>query len=247
MNLKLYKELATWWQLLSPHQDYKDEAALYGELFLKHAEIPVKKILELGSGGGNNAHYLRTSFEMTLVDLSDEMLEMSRQINPDCEHLIGDMRTFRLDRMFDGVLIADAIMYMTTEADLKAAMTTSWAHLDIGGVLIMAPDVVYETFMAHTAHGGDDESERGLRYLEWVWDPDPTDTEYHVEFAYLMKDRNGDVRCESERHTFGLFKYETWLSLLKEVGFEAHTVRYIPNESGEIGSEIFVAVKGRAT
>ena len=41
------------------------------------------------------------------------MLELSRTLNPDCEHLEGDMRTLRLGRTFDAVLIHDAVMYMT--------------------------------------------------------------------------------------------------------------------------------------
>ena len=35
---------------------------------------------------------------MTLVDLSEEMLAVSRELNPECEHLQGDMRTLRLGR-----------------------------------------------------------------------------------------------------------------------------------------------------
>jgi len=35
------------------------------------------------------------------------MLELSRTINPELEHLVGDMRTIRLGRTFDAVLIHD--------------------------------------------------------------------------------------------------------------------------------------------
>jgi hypothetical protein len=40
---------------------------------------------------------------MTLVDLSEEMLVVSRQLNPECQHHQGDMRTVRLGRTFDAV------------------------------------------------------------------------------------------------------------------------------------------------
>jgi trans-aconitate methyltransferase len=59
---------------------------------------------------------------MTLVDLSEEMLVVSRRLNPECEHLLGDMRTLRLGRSFDAVFVHDAIDYMTTEADLRRAV-----------------------------------------------------------------------------------------------------------------------------
>ena len=38
------------------------------------------------------------------------------------------MRTLRLGRTFDAVLIHDSIMYMTTEADLAAAALTAFVH-----------------------------------------------------------------------------------------------------------------------
>jgi hypothetical protein len=38
------------------------------------------------------------------------------------------MRTLRLGRAFDVVLVHDAIMYMTTEEELLAAAETAFAH-----------------------------------------------------------------------------------------------------------------------
>lgn len=116
---KLYTELAGWWQLFSPTSDYAEEAAFFRGLF--RAE-DVKTILELGSGGGNVAWFLKKHFTLTLTDLSEEMLAESAKQNPDLEHVRGDMRTLRLGRTFDGVLIHDAIMYMSSEEDLRAAL-----------------------------------------------------------------------------------------------------------------------------
>src|SRR3972149_1508073 len=58
-------------------------------------------VLELGSGGGNNASHMKAHFKLTLVDRSPAMLAVSRALNPECEHLEGDMRTLRLGRGFD--------------------------------------------------------------------------------------------------------------------------------------------------
>lgn len=57
---------------------------------------------------------------LTLVDRSPEMLAVSFALNPECEHVVGDMRDMRLGRVFDCVLIHDAICYLTTEAELRA-------------------------------------------------------------------------------------------------------------------------------
>lgn len=103
---------------------------------------------------------------MTLVDLSPEMLAVSRALNPECEHLASDMRTIRLGRLFDAVFIHDAIMYMTTEIDLRAAMATVYLHCRPGGVALFVPDHVRETFTPSTEYGGPDGEQRALRYLE---------------------------------------------------------------------------------
>ena len=105
----LYRDLASWWPLLSRPEEYAEEAAFAASL-LRTAKPPTRTVLELGSGGGNNAFHLKRDFEMTLVDLSDDMLAVSRELNPECEHVLGDMRKLRLDRTFDVVFVHDAIV-----------------------------------------------------------------------------------------------------------------------------------------
>lgn len=94
---KLYKELADWWPLLSAPEGYAEEAATYRDNLIACARRSVRRALELGSGGGNNASHSKAHFEMTLVDLSPHMLDASRTLNPECEHIEGDMRTMRLE------------------------------------------------------------------------------------------------------------------------------------------------------
>ena len=84
---RLYGELAPWFHLLTSPVDYAEEAELYRRLLVEHAEGPVETVLELGSGGGNNASHLRRHFQLTLVDRSSGMLELSRGLNADLEHV----------------------------------------------------------------------------------------------------------------------------------------------------------------
>ena len=124
---RFYGDLAGWWPLISPPGEYAEEAA-YIATILGSASIPVGDVLELGSGGGHNAVHLKATFSMTLVDLSEGMLEVSRRLNPDCAHHLGDLRTVRLGRSFDAVLVHDAVDYMVTEADLGQAVETAFAQ-----------------------------------------------------------------------------------------------------------------------
>src|SRR5512145_2794987 len=124
----LYGELASWFHVLTPPEDYAVEAAYY-RAALAGATDPCATLLELGSGGGNNASHLKAHLRCTLTDLSPAMLDESRRLNPECEHLVGDMRTLRLGRTFDAVLAHDAVGYLTTEDDLRRAIETARAHL----------------------------------------------------------------------------------------------------------------------
>lgn len=236
----MYGEFANWFHLLTSPAEYAIEAGFYGDLLIEAAEISVGTVLELGSGGGNNASHMKSRFEMTLVDLSPEMLELSKKLNPECEHIEGDMRTLRLGKQFDGVFIHDAIVYMTTEDDLKAALATAYEHCKPGAAAVFAPDHVKETLVDSTDHGGHDGDGRGMRYLEWTWDPDPTDDTVLVEYAYLLKDENGDVRVAYDRHTCGVFTRATWLRLIEEVGFRAERREGLEDETGP---DIFIGIK----
>jgi SAM-dependent methyltransferase len=240
--MRMYDDLATWWPLLSPPSDYAEEAAFYADALERLAERPVRTLLELGSGGGNNASHLRNRFRLTLVEPSSGMRAVSAALNPGCEHLDGDMRTLRLGREFDAVMIHDAICYMTTESDLAAAIRTAWAHCAPGGAALFAPDYVRETFRAGTDHDGHDGEGRGLRFLEWTHDEDPRDTVYTVDYAIMLRDRDGSVRVEHDRHLEGLFPRETWLRLIREAGFHAHRLEVAGDMDGP-GAEVFAGTR----
>jgi len=181
---RLYGDLAGWWPLLSPPDEYAEEAEVYRQIFVESAASEVRRVLELGSGGGNNASHLKAHFSMTLVDRSDPMLAVSRALNPECAHIHGDMRTVRLGEPFDAVFLHDALSYLSDIEDVIAAARTAREHCSPEGVALFVPDYVTETFEPGTEHGGHDEGTRGLRYLEWrapgvfgIWNGSGTPTQ----------------------------------------------------------------------
>jgi SAM-dependent methyltransferase len=240
----MYDELAAWWPLVSHPSEYEEEAAIYWRLLADACVHPIHTLLELGSGGGNNASHLKARATLTLVEPATGMREVSRALNPECEHVAGDMRTVRLGRTFDAVFVHDAVCYMTTEADLLGAMTTASVHCAPGGAVLFAPDYVRETFEPGTESGGRDEGTRGLRFLEWMWDPDPIDTTYTVDYAFLLREADGSVRAVHDRHIEGLFSRADWLRWLAEAGFV--DARRVPFEHSEVepgAHDVFVGRK----
>ena len=218
---RMYADLAQWWPLLSPVEDYEEEAASFLELFRKAGVAPGSSCLELGSGGGHNAAHMKAFFgPMTLTDLSPEMLQVSAALNPECEHIEGDMRTLRLDRTFEAVFVHDAIEYMTSVDDLRQAIATVWAHLGDGGIAVLAPDGMHDDFESNTEHGGIDDGERGMRYFEWTYDPDPADNMTATDYVFLVREPGQSAQVIHEQHINGSFLRAQWEALLREQGFE---------------------------
>lgn len=216
---RLYDEFADLWPLVSAPEDYKIEAAYWRDAL--HAKLGPGKheFLELGVGGGNNLSHLTGDFQATAVDISEKMLAVSRALNPDVTHHVGDMRDIRLNRKFNAVIIHDSISYMTSEEDLLATFNTAKAHLEKDGVLLVAPDWYIETFNGpEVSHNVRKNSNIELTFIEYLHDPDPSDSTIEGVFFYLMKDGK-NLRIEQDLHIFGLFTLQTWTNLLNKAGF----------------------------
>jgi SAM-dependent methyltransferase len=217
--LRMYSDLAPWFHLLTHPSDYWDEAAFVNRVVEDVVTGEARTLLELGSGGGNNASHLKARFTCTLTDLSPEMLATSRTLNPECEHLEGDMRSLRLGREFDVVFAHDAISYLTTEDDLRAAIETAAVHVRPGGVVVLTPDETTEILQPKTDHGGHDgEDGRSLRYLEWTHEA--SGSTYDVDYLIIARGPGDDVQIVHDRHTLGVFPRATWERLIAEAGLE---------------------------
>jgi SAM-dependent methyltransferase len=219
--MKLYDELAEFWPQMSGPEEFKHEAALFTRVLKKATKPAPHTLLELGGGSGFVASHLKSRFKMTLVDLSPNMLAISRGLNPELEHLEGDIRTLRLRRTFDAVFVHDSIAHMLTQKDLKAAIKTAFVHCRPGGAALFVPDETRESFIPAADHGG----QGNLRYVQWTTDPDPRDTTILVDFGILIRDEHGEARVVHERQNHGLFARAVWLRLLRDVGFNPSIVR----------------------
>lgn len=245
--LRLYHDLADWYPLLTPVDDYIEEAAFYRRLFETHCQRMPRTLLDLGSGGGHNTAHLKSALACTLVDIAPAMLTLSRRINPECEHIEGDMRSVRLGRVFDCILLHDAVSYMATRSDLASAISTAFAHTAPGGVALFQPDFVADTFAPGTESGGSDGDDgRALRYLEWCWIPENMTDGYVTDMAYLLRGEDGEVEVVHERHLMGLFPRAVWLELIEAAGFEPLVLPFEHSSCSDTGTEVFLGLRANA-
>ncbi len=243
-NLRLYNEFAHLWPVISPPEDYAEEAEHWRAALSDRLAPGRQRILELGCGGGHLLSHLTGDFEAEAVDISPQMLELSRKLNPGVVHHLGDMRTVRLPEKFDAVLAHDAISYMLTEEDLRAVFATARAHLRPGGVFLAAPDLVRDTFRPRVLQwpGRPQSSPDGptVTVEESIMSPDPADTVMESLFVYTIVE-NGVTRIEEDLHLSGLFPIATWLRLLEEAGFDPE-VMPLPGDGDGCGETLFRAV-----
>jgi SAM-dependent methyltransferase len=216
---RLYRDLVPFYPLIDPVDDHREEMADAHDVLRGRVRGGMTNLLELGSGAGNNAFHMKRHVACTLTDISEPMLALSRAQNPECEHTIGDMRTLRLGRTFDAVLVHDAIMYMQTLDDLRAAVLTAWTHTRPGGAALFLLDCTHETFVhEETDVVEGDDGTRAVRGVIWSWRRAPTDTVGFEEFLLLLREGNA-VHAVHETHVFGVFSQAIWQATLEAVGF----------------------------
>ena len=237
---RLYGELAPLFPWISRPQEYAAEADCVRRALCEKLGPGRHALLELGAGAGHLLSHLTADFAVTAVDLSPDMLAQCRKLNPGVPTHVGDMRSVRLGQKFQAVFIGDAVAYMLSADDLRSALRTAAAHLDAGGVLLMAPDWFSETFPDRfVSHDTCCEGTRDVTFIEYCHDPDPSDTTAETVMFFLVRD-GGRLRIEQDRHTEGVFSRQTWLRLMEEAGFTADTRPYVAAEYAAL--ELLVGV-----
>lgn len=216
---RLYTDLTHLWPFLNPPEEYVDEAAVFRELLAAQGVKEGALLLHLGSGGGSLDHQLAPHFKVTGVDLSPAMVELARQVNPGVEYVVGDMREVRLGRLFDVVLIHDAIAYMASPDELLAAYQTAAAHLAPGGVLLAVPEqlrLAYDPTDVTTVtrmHG-----DQTVTVVELQLMADPADDWYETEFLFIVR-QGMQVEVHRDRHRRRLFSLADFTGAIKAAGF----------------------------
>ncbi len=242
---RLYSDLAWLWPVLSPPEDYVEEAETFARVIREHGRVEPRTLLHLTCGGGHVDKTLKNQFDITGVDLSPDMIGLARRLNPEVEYVVEDVRGLRLGRLFDSVFIDDGVVYMLTEEDLKSVFEAAFEHLVPGGVMLVYVESTPESFeQGRTEVTRRSAGDVRLTYLENQFDPDPTDTTYETTFVYLVRrdgafsvetdvHADGVLSVETDVHTCGIFPLDTWRRLLRGVGFEVHEVAFTHSEFSE--------------
>ena len=150
--MSVFSEYAQYYDLLYRDKDYPGEVA-YVDSLIKQRHGTARSLLDLGCGSGRHAGFFAEhGYQVTGVDLSEPMLEAARSnlTNDEIAFHQGDVRSVRLQQRFDVVVSLFHVMcYVTTNEDLKAALTTVAEHLKPNGLFIF--DLWYGPAVLHQA------------------------------------------------------------------------------------------------
>jgi SAM-dependent methyltransferase len=214
---RAYSELAWTESIIAPPDDYVEETEPYVKAINRHSKIKAKTLLHLGCGAGGHDYVFKKYFKVTGVDISEDMLKIARNRNPEVVYHYGDMRTIRLTDSFDAVAIPDSIGYMTTIKDLERAITTAYEHLKPGGALLIVADIAEEFEKRNFVYAGSSR-DIDITIFENHYIPGRLRTTYEVTLIYLIR-RKGTLEVYTDCHVIGTFKLNAWLRLLSKVGF----------------------------
>jgi len=203
-----YNDLAWTEDWLADPVEYEDEVMVYVDLIKRTASEPPSTLLHLGSGAGGHDRIFKRHFTITGVDLSLGMLNKARVAHPDIEYLEVDMRTLRLNRQFDAVVIPDSIDYMASQDDLRLAIQTAVVHLKTNGVLLVVAKTE-ETFQNNNfAYTGEKDGVHVTLLENNYINPFRPNT-YEATFVYLIR-QQGELTIHTDHQVLGLFSQATW-------------------------------------
>jgi len=213
-----YNDLAWTEHILSSPEEYAEETELLVNAIKEHSTNEVKTLLHLGCGAGGNDYIFKRHYKVTGIDISENMLEVARNLNPEAIYHHGDMRTIELSEVFDAVVVPESIDYMRTENDLYNAMMTAQKHLKSGGMFLIVANIAEHFRQNNFVYTGSRENIE-ITLFENNYIPAYPGTTYEATLVYLIR-RAGKLEIYTDHHILGLFKLQTWLDLLEKTGFD---------------------------
>ena len=212
MNWMVYNELAWTDEILASPESCEEEAFIYVEAIKNRISGISVTMLHLGCGAGGHDFHFKEHFSVTGVDISEGMLVLAKKRNPEVSYVTGDMKTIRLKKKFDVVVIPDSIMYMTTLEDLQKAIMNAARHLKPEGVLLVVAHMKEDFKENNFAYSGEKEN---IHIAVFENNHIISDSTYEAAIVYLIR-QDGALSIHHEVHTLGLFSYDQWMAIFEE-------------------------------
>src|SRR5262245_37901160 len=229
----MFTRSAAFYEPLYAFKDYEGESRRVIDLIERHRSSPGRSLLDVACGTGGHIEYLKGPYDVTGLDLDEEMLAVARGRHPGIPFHRGDMASFDLGRRFDAVIcLFSSIGYVRTEERLRKAVAAMRRHLLVGGVLVLEPWLTPSAVRLGIPHAlFVDRPELKIARLSASR---VEGTLSIIDFDYLVGTGAG-VDHFTERHELGLFTHEQYMAAVEATGLK---VTYDPE--GLTGRGLYV-------
>ncbi|MGI6155467.1 MAG: methyltransferase domain-containing protein [Enterococcus sp.] len=198
-----------------------------------------KQVLELACGTGALAvAFAKEGFEVTALDLSEEMLmiasERAQESEVEIQFVIGDMLDLAEVGTYEAVTcFSDSICYMEDEIQVQEVFDGVYKLLEENGIFIFDVHSTYqmtEVFPNYSYHYQTDD-------FAFLWDSYQGKEKYSIEhfLTFFVENEEGLFIREDELHQEKTYPLATYQMMLENAGFQkiATYADFIDSEPNE--------------
>ncbi len=245
---QLYKKFATYYDKIYENVDYEGESEFINWAVKKHKTSPGIDLLDVACGTGSHALILKTNFNVTGVDINENMLEIAREKVPEADFIKGDMKKLELERKFDVIIcIFSAIHYNINYSELENTLTNFYNNLENGGILIYDLSFNTENWIEGIV-SVDTVVEEELKIAR-ICQSKLKNGIFNANFVFLVKDED-KFDFDIDEHRLGVFEIDEVTKLMEKLGFKTYIYgdfTFNRWQNGNCQRPIFVGIKNVKT
>lgn len=244
-----FKRLGKYYEILYADKDYEKECKFLEKIFKNYSNSTPRSILDVGCGTGGHAIPLaKRGYELTAVDLSDDMLNVARQKakrhGVDIDFGLTDLKDLKLNKKFDVCICMFAVLdYITENEALQEVLFKIREHLKYDSLFVFdfwyGPAVL--TIMPSSRIKLMERN--GLRVLRFA---EPRlDTLHHtfeVNYLLIVSRANQIVDEIREKHVVRYFFPEEIRYFLDKTGFKLLKLCPFMDLQGQLTEKVWNAV-----
>jgi SAM-dependent methyltransferase len=214
----MFSETARYYDLIYSFKDYQSEAETLTAAIHRTLRSGGNRLLDVACGTGRHIEYLKVDFDVEGLDISEELLELARQRNPEVLFHQADMTQFELGRQFDIVTcLFSSIGYVRTTENLVRAISSMAQHVVPGGVVLVEPWFTPDAWHPRTVHAlFIDEPELKIARVNTSYAEGRLS---YFDLHYLIGTPEGTEHFV-ERHELGLFERDEMTAAFEAAGLD---------------------------
>ena len=236
----VFKDYSKIYNLLYADKDYNNESNYIVSLLNEFNINSGSNILEFGSGTGIHGDILaKNGFLIHGVEVSKDMINLSKNLNKNFKLNHGDIRNYVVDEKFDAVIsLFHVLSYQSTNKDVSLVFKNAYNHLESEGLFLFDfwyTPAVYNLKPETRIKSVSNDEINAIR----IADPVVIENKNLVDVNYnvFFKNKNDEKYSSfTERHTMRHFsipeiEYMSKTHGFKVIRFEEFLTKKVPSQN----------------